>query len=187
MDWLSLGQRCPARCPQKAHIVRRDGCTDYFAFPGLQRKACLGFRKQCPSHQRGYRQTCFGDYDIKLVGVACHLHGGIVDIHVAEFDVRCFGCDVFGSRFSPKHDVVRTFALSTEHIFPERDCRGDATLDAFDLAFLYTMVSLASMSPSSARVSRPEVDSACEFSNANNVVLGDPLGLKRRSVGELLE
>ena len=44
----------------------------------------------------------FSEQHVELVWVACELHRGVVDIHVAELDLRCVLGEVCGDDFSPK-------------------------------------------------------------------------------------
>ena len=52
-----------------------------------------------------------GDHDIELLGPSDELHGGVVDVHVGEFDVGEFLGDGFGDDIAPELGDVEDVGL----------------------------------------------------------------------------
>ena len=129
--------------------------------------------------------------DVELIGVAGHLHGGVVDVHVGEFNLGRVLADVFNGGLAPEDRGGEDVRFVDGADFAGAGSGGgDGDFeDAFDFAFFVDHLVCRLDVAVGERLGAlwPEVDAAGELAYAYNVdAFGDALGFERGGIGELL-
>ena len=133
----------------------------------------------------------FGEEHVELVGVAGELHGGVVDIHVAQLDFRCVLGKVFGHDLAPEHGGFENVGLVDGADALAAGLGGvDGDLgDALDFAGLVDHGIdglLFAVFKRGGGLGLAEVDAAGKLADADDVdAVGDALLLERGGIGQL--